>query len=220
MIRSLVSILVSTVALSLLNAAAQQDAATHPCQQFTVRELSQHYGTERYGLDPAASINDIIFIRPLPDLASLTHAERYMIAGLTKRPRGSGNMDSWHADLFRLLHPYLLDGNPVPERLSDDVLTYVFGQVTPDNWMPGFLKSPLHGDYPRLSAREFSPGDAYVRVLTVEELAHVAPYDAVLQDALSAEGALEPLGPVVYLRIYGHSGVIENTLSYILVPRH
>jgi hypothetical protein len=173
-------------------------------------------------LDPQASYKDLIFIKPMPDPATLTHAERYIIAGLTKRPYGQGKMEPWREDLYHVVRAYYGMYKKMPYEMADDVIRSIFDEVTPQNWLPEFLHSPITGRYPRLDAAQFSPGGVYMRPLNDEEIAHMCQYDSLLKevvvDGKMGDQPVKLMGAVFYTRIYGEKGIIHTGLDYTFFP--
>lgn len=216
-------ILASFAGLLASSATLAAEDALHPCQQFATRAIPAGYGSEHYGLPAEASINDVTFVAQLPDPATLSKAERYMVAGLSRRPRGPGQLPPWYEDLLSVIHPHLFSGGQLPSQLSDEYLEDFFGAgYVPENWLPHFLKSPIHGGYPRLDAREFSAGDVFVHALTEEEMLHIAQHDATLRALINNEPLqgtqMQLIEPVLYIRAYGHDKVIMNTLHMVYYP--
>ena len=195
-------------------------SVAHPSAYFETNPMPENYvaGT----LDPQASYKDLIFIKPMPDPATLSHAERYIIAGLTKRPYGQGKMDPWREDLYHVVRSYYSKFKKMPSEMSDDVIKSIFREVTPQNWLPEFLHSPVTGRYPRLDAAEFSPGDVYMRPLNDEEIAHMCKYDSLLKeivvDGKMGDQPVKLIGAVFYTRIYGEKGIIHAGLDYTFLP--
>ena len=89
------------------------------------------------------------------------------------------------------------------------------------------MKSPISGQYPRLDAREFSPGDFYIRPLTEDEKRHFASlstefeelwYEGLLRNPVSGEvRAVDLIGnTVLYVRVYGEYNVIHTGLHFVM----
>jgi hypothetical protein len=237
MLRTYAGLLLSALALTVgLSAAAPVSSAnapspqpwTHPCLAYETNPLPDAYGTLRYGWGSEANINDLTFVKPLPSPDSLTHEERYMLAGLKNGPTTVGRLPSWRSDLFSTVNTYYAKYHVIPDRLNEDMITNLYGARTPANLQYEFLRSPITGEYPRLNATDFSPGDVYIRPLTDDEIQHFCKYDWMLNDLVQKHSLMDPaqgprtvslMGSVFYVRIYGYKGVIDNSICFTAVPR-
>jgi hypothetical protein len=121
---------------------------------------------------------------------------------------------------------YFQKHGELPSALTEAVIADVFGSREPSNPAFLFLRSPVSGRYPRLDAKEFSPGDIYMRPLNEAEIQHFCRHENLLNDVAGRgrvlgesgeEFAARLLGRVFYFRMYGFDGVIDNSLEYSFV---
>lgn len=208
----------SSTGFVLACAVATAALAEHPSDAYETKPLPESYGTDHYGCSPDESFDDIQFTRPLPDPASLDHAERYMLAGLN-RYQGDYGRASWFDDIMRYVTAYYDQHQSVPPVLTEEVLRSVCAnadECTSADF--DWYRSPIHGDWPRLDAREFSPGDLYVKVLSDSEIDRRCVNDKNLEALVKRGEATNPVtgesysvhlwSPVMYVRMYGRNGVI------------
>lgn len=207
-------------------------ALAHPVAQYVPNEADPAYGTDGFGADPAWSYGDLTFTRPYPDAASLTPGERYILFGATSAnglPGIRRNLSPWYVDLWQLVSAIHARDGYIPAQLDEALVRSVARD--PDgvsaNWVE-LHKSPLTGNFPRLDASSFSPGDVYIRALTESEMQHFASrvntynrewYMDQVRDPRSGEWVPGHLvGVVYYIRVYGESGVLFENLMYSMVP--
>lgn len=212
-------VLVATsVSLALAFVAAGAALAGHPSDPYETKPLPESYGTVYYGTSPDESFDDIQFTRPFPDPATLDHAERYMLAGLNNF-QGEIGRASWYDDIMRYVTAYYDHHQSVPPVLTEEVIRSVCAnaeECTSADF--DWYRSPIHGGWPRLDAREFSPGDLYVKVLSESEIDRLCVNDKILEALVKRGEATNPgtgvtssvhlWSPVIYVRMYGRNGVI------------
>lgn len=232
-LRSMATVLATVITISGASATLadpsqnMQEEFRHVCLSYEVNPLPKAYGKMTYGNGPEADINELYFIKPFPDPATLSHEEIYMLTGLKSGPRRDGRVRSWRSEVFDLVHAYYMRHGVVPEVLTPEVITELAGEQNVANLQYHFLKNPLTGAYPRLNAREFSPGEVYIRPLTAEEIRHFCDHDSMLDQLVNNKSlrdwegndrAALLLGRVFYMRVYGRSGVIGNTIEFFFAP--
>ena len=85
------------------------------------------------------------------------------------------------------------------------------------------LKNPITDEIAKLKSDAFSPGDMYIKALDQEEMEHYASIDEMFNEiwcnsrVKKSDGTWRPIrmvGPAVYVRVYGASGVINNAVEF------
>ncbi|MCH7471931.1 hypothetical protein IIA79_03155 [bacterium] len=191
-------------------------ATAHPLDGYEPRELRDGYGTDSVGLGPEFSINELYFVGPFPDPSTLTNQEKYMIAGAREGPWGAAF--PWYQDIWMMVRAYYAKTGEIPERISPDMVRAVWGTGEAAEKRLPLYTSPLTNEFPRLQADEFSPGDLYIRPLSIEEKEFFAQWDPKLDSLLHEQIWFDPIAgrkvraamdpEVFYVRVYGWSEVI------------
>jgi hypothetical protein len=92
------------------------------------------------------------------------------------------------------------------------------------------FKSPITNEFPRLDAKEFTPGQVYMRPLTEAEMRQFAEMVPEYQQAWFAGVVANPdtsevldhvqqMSPVYYVRVYGEHGVLVETIEFLMSGR-
>jgi len=217
--------LLAFVAVLLISVVSTTIVFAHPAVGHAANRLSSAFGKASYGLGPEYDINDLYFIKPLPDPTTLTDTEKYMLAGLTEDGPANARRP-WITEIYQAVSGYYTLTGILPSEFSADIMLEL--AADPDNVSQDSLdifKSPITDTYPRLNAREFSPGNVYIRPVTEEEKQHFASinetfqqlwYDGVWEDPhQQAEFQVMTIGDVFYMRVYGESGVIHTGLHFM-----
>jgi hypothetical protein len=192
---------------------AATSALAYPTSGNHPRAVPEHYSKLR-AEKAVMSFGEVRFATKYPE--QLTDAERFVIFGCD--PATSAKpYPSMISELFIVLSNYYMVTGQIPEEISDEVIMVACSSVgqTPRPALLELLKSPLTGLYPRLDCKDFSRGDYFVKVLSAEEINHIARHDGNLNDRLgeSASGSAAH-GPIFYFRAYGESEVIFSELKY------
>lgn len=220
--RGVVAYCLCTAITGLMLASA---AGAHPADGYTPKELQPGYGTEEVGMGSEYDINELYFVKPYPNPASLTDAEKYMLAGLT----GDGPANArrpWIDEIYQAVSGYYAKTGTMPDEFSADIMRELAAdpsQVTSDSLE--VFRSPITGRYPMLKAEQFSPGDIYMRPLTETEKRHFADIDSNFQQLWFDKRTYDPerqeevnvrmISDVFYMRVYGQDGVIHTGLHYM-----
>lgn len=201
-------------------------ASAHPSDGRQPRDLSAVWSPE-VGLPPEWSTGDLVFTKPKPAWQELTPAEQYIIAGTVTSPFGNESLKPWEQEIFLFVRRYFEQYGAIPERLSPEVIRQAPGYAGYSDARLEVFRSPLTGEFPRLNAASFSPGDVYIRPLTPGEMQYFAQRNPVYNADWFGKGTVvdpnshDPINTelgtdVYYIRIYGASGVIVDGLEYIL----
>jgi len=214
--------LATTLIISII-CSLPQAVLAHPADGYPPNEMPPAYGTEAYGRPPECNINDLTFSPSYPDPAALTDIERYMIVGCTNSSLGYA-LQPWYDEVFMAVNAIYSHSDSVPPQLSEELIRSI--SVCPES-VPeehiNIFRNPITGEFPRLDAAEFSPGDVYIRILTPEEREHFAALSA-LDDGIWDRGEFTtPLGDTIqvelttevyYMRVYGLTAPIIERIMY------
>jgi len=209
-----------TCSLALIAAVAQ----AHPSDGYAPKELPDGYGEPGYSGCPEYDVGDLHFVREFTSPEMLTGAERYIIAGCS----GPGRLSvSWWQEVYFMLLAYYTQYRELPDAISAEMIaaTSCNGQASAE-WCETF-KSPITGAYPAVNCRDFAPGQVYCRMLTEDEMEMIISREPSFRDKwlrdwhinpeTGAREAAEMLKPVMYLRIYGETGVIHEGLHSLWI---
>jgi hypothetical protein len=172
------------------------------------------------------SVGDIIYYDALdrPAWSSLTFTEKLMVAGEAPNPRPKGTLSPYYAYVRDAAVAYYREFGVLPTALDLQTLVKIphFSKRSPEMKRANMeeLRNPLTGRWPRLDAKEHSPGDFYMKVLTKEEMSKIKQDPEITKlwtSGKTHEG--EPVNAtiVVYLRMYGHKGPLyanDFTVQY------
>lgn len=225
-VKALTILCISTTP-AIASAATGEDGAAleHPVHGHDADPIITSMYVPGMGLPAEWSIGDLTFPDSYPPLASLTEEEKYMIVGSRSSAwRSDSGLADWAGQIYSLVSRYYQQFGKVPEKLTPEVVRSIKGFSNyPEEGLCEFL-NPLTDEWPRLRSETHSPGDVYIRPITREEMDfyssqvptyrdvwfHQRQYDPECDEYIDAE----PQGPVFYLRIYGHSGVIFASFMY------
>jgi hypothetical protein len=214
------------IVFTLVCICGSYTASAHPADGYQANDLHPYYGTSRYGLGSEYDINDLYFIRPLPDQSLLTETEKYMLAGLA--PQGPQTLQrSWISEIFRMVDGYYGRYGVIPGVFSPEIVRA--NALEPEGILEEHLeifRNPITGEYPRLDAIDFSPGDVFIRALSEDEKAYLASIDPIFKGhwyegvgtnlATGEKQRIEMLSSAVfYMRVYGYSEIIHTGLFYV-----
>ncbi len=196
----------------------------HPASGHEPKPMPVNYGSAGCGLGPEMNFGDITFHSPYPDPATLTDAEKYMVAGCVDSDYGGGMMP-WYMDVFMMVDAIRARSGEIPERLSHELIDMcTISRDGLDQSGSARFRSPITGEFPRLDAAEFEAGQVYIRLLTDEEQAHFASifkeYDQNWNQGVQEfyqTGELLPIeiaAGIYYMRVYGEHGVIFAGILY------
>jgi len=217
--------LILTIVILNISVSYGKDGV-HPALGYDPKPLPSNYGTEYYGLGPEYDYGDITFHSPYPDVSTLSDAEKYMIAGCVDSELG-GPLGPWYRDIFMMVNSiaFETDYSVIPDKLEYPMIrarTVKPAEFTQDD--ADRFRSPITGEFPRLDAVEFAPGQVYIRLLTEEEKEHFASkvkhyhehwYEGV--DEFKLTGEVLPIKlttEVFYMRVYGENGVLSSRIMY------
>lgn len=211
------------VGLAMIVLSTYSIAGSYPGDGYTPRELPEGYGTEGYGLGPDMNYLGLEFFSPHPAPDSLTDQEKYVIAGASSSDLGYA-LSPWYRDVIGLVNDIYFNTGEIPTELTPELIeSVVILGDSPEMEIDRF-RSPLTGDFPRLDAEHFSPGDMYMRLLTPEEIEYAASiwfgaYDVLVRGVWHnpRTGGEEPvyiLGGVWYVRVYGYNDVLYSSVDY------
>lgn len=199
-------------------------AAVPSADGMTARDVSSFYSS---GLTSAFNWESFTFIDPgdKPPMQSLSNLERYMIAGT--EPRAGQAFDPWYVMVFSFAAAYYKNFGSLPDTLTPEMVRSIPGQEQVSDDILERLRNPLTGNWPRLKAQDFSPGDIYLQPLTPAEMQHFATalpnlgkvwIEGLTIDTDSALDGADPAdcftqrcelyAPPFYVKVYGHSGVL------------
>ncbi|MEZ5337782.1 MAG: hypothetical protein R3F46_05910 [bacterium] len=199
-------------------------ALAHPTDGATPNEPHDNYGTEAFGLRPECNVNDLTFTVPFPDPASLSNPELYIIAGATDPATGK-QFEPWFKDIYRLVSALNGNNGSIPGQLDESLVRSAAGNPgsVSQQWVDKF-RSPLTGEFPRLDATSFSPGDVYIRPLTSYEMDHISAkhseYDKIWNQNVRTQPGTgqtmqsELIGDVYYIRVYGWNDVLIEMICF------
>jgi hypothetical protein len=205
----------------------------HPAVEYTANELPAQYGTANYGLSADYNYGDLTFHAPYPDPQTLTDMERYMLGGAHSDTPGHA-LKPWVDHVFQTVSSLHMATGEVPADLSLETLRElpVAGDQpfdpTADHW--NLFRSPITGEFPRLDAQDFSPGQVFIRELTEDEVAHFASVSPIYEQHWIDGVILDPetdevidhvtlSSEIYYMRVYGVSDVIYSNIVYSLAPQ-
>ena len=211
--------------LALLIVCWATAASAHPYEDYPVIRPFDCYGRPGLAGSPEWNYGDITFAEAYPDPATLTDAEAYMLNGCAEY-EGSDQLAlaSWHSLVMLYVKFHYSRFGEIPAVLTPQVCADAVGKEIAD--LPAGhvaqLVCPLTGDYPRLDAAGFSPGNLYVKVLSEDEMRHFAGikkrYDDIwfkgIEEAPSGTYEVKLTSPVYYVRMYGRTGVIHNAIRF------
>lgn len=169
------------------------------------------------------STGDLVFAGEFPAFESLTPTEQKLLYGAVD---AQGRMKVfWRNDVLLFAIRYCA----MFGRLPDQITPEVYWETLPPEDYGKFdralevLASPITGRYPRLDARDFSPGDLYMKMLDENEMRYIADREPGSRQAWIEKRIhgrpVELLSPPIYYRIYGEHGVIFDGITYSTVER-
>lgn len=212
-------------ACCILSATAVADAG-HPSQGF--ERLDVPDSMLRGELPPEAWTDQLSFRPCAKPKAELTAAERYILFGSRPLHSGNSNPEPWRLKILFLAMTVKGTTGELPSAVTREMidLTAADGQPVPDEYA-NWYRSPVTGEWPRLDSFEFTPGGVYLRMLTADEVRHLAQWDTVLTGLITTrkmalasgetgEGIL--LGDVYYYRFYGETGLLKEGFTYVFAP--
>jgi len=214
------------IVLALTTVAA---AAEHPANGRLINNVPEAYGTASYGLPASWTHSDLTFGGPYPLADDLLPPERYMLAGTQPAVEGQADvLPAWIDAVADFCLDYYAVYSRLPEQLTaEEVQGLRRLQGKSISVADAALSlNPMTNAAPQLKARDFSPGDLYVRQLSNDEMRYYAQRRPALNDAWfkgrtvdpasGRVGSVELLTGVLYVRAYGASGVIYENLVYRL----
>lgn len=217
---SIVLIIVMLMATSLVYA----DQNKHPSEGFAAKPMPVNYGEENYGLGPDMNYTDLTFHSPYPKPDTMTDAEKYMVAGCVDSDYGGGLMP-WYWDVLMMAEAIRGRSGLIPDELSFQMLQAC--AVRPNDFDQNDaarFRSPITGEFPKLNAVEFEPGQVYLRLLTEEEkgffASRIKEFDQNWNEGVQEfypTGEMLPIEittGIYYMRIYGEHDVILSTILY------
>jgi len=216
----------TAMTFAVVSGAAQW---THPVHGHEANSIFDSVYGEHNGYPAEYSMGDITFDGPgnHPPASSLTAEEKYIVAGATTSDYGSdAGLQPWTSAIFGIVNNYYSQYGTIPATFTDVEIRKVRDmENASDSNLREFL-NPLTDQWPRLNAATPSPGDVYIRPLSLDEMRHYAQLVPSLNDAwfngrsISTEtgelASAELTSQVYYMRVYGWNGVIFNNFQYAL----
>lgn len=208
--------------LLVLNGVAY---AGHPAAGHPPRSLEHVYSVDG-GMPVEWSFGNVRVTGSRVPVADLTDEERYMIAGVkTCRYSDTAGLEPWKITLFSITNKFFKTNGYIPEQLTPDLIRTIPGyeEITEDRL--DLYRSPITGDWPRLDCAEFSPGNAYITVLTPAEIDHFAAVIPEYGDMWGDNYWREPgsgdykcidiVSPIYFIRVYGRTDVLYEAIDFI-----
>jgi len=222
------SIFFLSVIISIIIFISQVAFADHPALGQPTGNLKTFYSQE--GLPPEWSLGDIVFspanMKPAPE--ELTEIEKYIVAGTTSTAYNAAvGHKPWRTELLIMTDHFNGELGYIPEVLSGDAIRMIpgYGDMTDEDL--ALYRSPITGEWPKLNAYSDSPGDVYIRPLTMGEKAHFAElnptwnrrwFERILADPIrGCDRDIDYITPVYYVRIYGEEKVLVEILKYFML---
>jgi hypothetical protein len=213
------------IALSLLPCfVAIAEAADHPSQGYQPREVHPQYGESNFGFDSDMNFGSITFAE-LPSKDALTDKEKYILAGTTDSKFGHP-LEAWYSKVVRVAAAYWYKRHTLPAVLDEAAIMEAYGDnslgVNQDLYAE--MRNPVTGEFPTINAETFSAGNLYIHILTPAEVSHFAELvplyhmhwsEGVDSNPITGEEKeIELASPIMYVRVYGETGVIQNHIMY------
>ncbi len=163
-------------------------------------------------------------------VGELSPAELYILHGARGSSYGTGGvLPEWYHDIFMIANAIRSQTGSLPLELSVAAISETTGS-SPNVARLEHFKSPITGQFPRLDAIDFAPGQVYMRELTDSEMhqfASLAPeyqqiwFDGEVVDPETCQviKRVKLISPVYYIRVYGQHGVLVETLQYLMTSR-
>ncbi len=169
--------------------------------------------------------NDVVLTIPLQPTATLADMEWYMVYGAYASPYSELGMDRWHLLVSSYVHRFYTEHGYIPEQLTPEILMMSYGPQQVEPKILDVYRNPLTGEWPRLNAKEHSPGDLFIKVLSPDEEEYYSQIDSDINAYCNTYETYNPstgecvrMRPVnngvLYVRMYGYSGVLHNGFYY------
>lgn len=221
-----VSLLILSVSIVIL-VAVQPAVASHPAEGKELPEYAEFVLGPHTGYEDGWDINDLTFpaIGESPSFDQLTFLEIYMVCGVVWEVDGRQHgLNPWSTLIYQAVEKFYEEFAYVPDILDEPTLRSIPGfEDIPAEKLAEY-RNPLTGDWPRMDARAFSPGDCYIRPLTEDEMVHFAGlnetyrnhwYDGQAYSLTKDEYVpVQLLSEPFYVRIYGLSDVLLVQIQY------
>ncbi len=210
-----------TILVCILGALSAAQA--HPYENCDLFSWPPNYGVPGSGFGPEYEVTGVTFHGQMPNPDTLGPAEQYMICGGKDRTTGMA-LRPWVNEILMHVSAYFELEHRIPETLGPAEFEILSGgQSTYGEKTLNRVRNPITGAFPRLDAVDFSPGDIFIRDLTMAEMRRLAEVNSTYQDVwfdgewLSPEGEVETTelsSPVLYVRAYGQTGVIYESIYF------
>ncbi len=159
-------------------------------------------------------------------LESLTDLEWYMLWGTETSPYDEYGLGAWKEHVVFYVHRFYTEHGYIPSQLTPEVLEMSYSPHQLDPRRIDEYRNPLTGEWPRLDARDFSPGDMFIKVLAPDEERYFAQLSPAVNAYCFTHDRTDPatgersyitptFDGVLYIRVYGWSGVIADWLFYV-----
>lgn len=205
----------SVLAGMLLAVTFSSQAQAYPTEGYELWGNEAQY--ESPALTAKESSGDFLYydVQDKPTYDSLTYVEQLMLGGARPDPQRQVFLDAYYLYVVRAAAAYYIYHGELPASL--DLMTLnklpAFGgtQTEHKRKQMELLRNPLTGKWPRLDAKEHSPGDFYVQVISRPVLDQQSESHPRLAPYWRGEAAMENGKPAkkqvtLYLRMYGVNG--------------
>jgi hypothetical protein len=176
--------------------------AAEPLADIVVNPVPEWYAAGGQSMPASRNFGDIIFYSS-PDPSSLSEAERYLLFGAMSRDGRTTIRPQWEA-IRTIATSFEAKHGTLPAAIDAEMINAAYSQPLDEAGLARF-RNPITGDFPRLDAAEFSPGNLFIKRLTADEVAAVLGDPANLPpDAAS--------GKAYYVRVYGEDDVLLSRI--------
>ncbi|MBN2082834.1 hypothetical protein JW859_11605 [bacterium] len=222
-----VRIIVAFLGLIASVACLTGAAFAHPCDNYEAVPLPYNYSDPDSVYPAEWNYGEITFIQYTPR-NQMTNEEAYMIGGCLdpSNPDNRLALGTWWCLVMKYADAYYDKFGSIPPELTPEICASAMGvDITelPAGEMEQII-SPVNGRYPRLNSNSFSAGDMYIHVLSNDEMNYFASIDDRYRQIWFEGQEYSPVEhqtrqvwfepPVCYVRVYGHSGVIHNAITF------
>lgn len=206
----------SLALLCFLYGLSGGSAGAHPMDDGDPAQLPAWYTDTEVGWNSSYNYGRVEFVDELTPATELSDAERRILAGTESSLLRGPGIGPWYQLAISYCMHCANSGSGIPERIDPALASFDALMGDPPFSLSDLLRSPLTDSYPSLSASSFSPGELLVFELNADELNYYADNYGYRKTWFKADGSRSEklLGPVMFIRIYGESGVIYQNLAF------